>query len=494
MGTTASGIASGLMKRTGLPEPFFERAPGAVCDRGRILLVTYHFPPSRAAGALRWQKMAGIAHELGWGLDVFCLDPAELDHRDDARLEDLPAGVRVFGVPKTSPWIERLESGLHAALRSIRPGARTTRDVKHSQAATPTPAATTRPSSFARTEVAFDAFEPRSWLRAYWSWLDFKKGSDWANRAHGFARRIFEPSQHRLILTCGPPHMVHDAGRRLARETKLPWVMDLRDPWSRSDRTPEVFGSPLWFSLARRWERRCLRSARLIVMNTEPARDVMAEAYPSRAADVIAVPNAFDENPVPDVKRSARFLVAYAGTVYLDRTPETLFRAAARVVREENLRPEEFGIEFMGHLGSIDGTSINELAARAGLARDYLRLHPPSDYAVAERFLADASLLVSLPQDSHLAIPSKVFDYMRYEARLLILAEAGSATELLLRGTSAEVVDPRDENGMAEALRRALRERRRGEIPEPIAADARFSRRSRTRELFEAIELRLGDL
>ena len=268
--------------------------------------------------------------------------------------------------------------------------------------------------------------------------------------------------------------------------------MDLRDPWSRGDRAPEHFGSPMWFALARRWERRCLRSARLVVMNTEPARDVMVAAYPSRAADVIAVPNAFDEDPVPEVQRSARFLVAYAGTVYLDRTPETLFRAAARLIQEESLGPEDFGIEFMGHLGSIDGTTIDELAARAGL-EGYLELHPPSDYAVAERFLAGASLLVSLPQDSHLAIPSKVFDYMRFEARLLALAESGSATERLLRGTSAEVVDPHDENGIAEALRRALHERRRGEIPEPIAADARFSRRSRARELFEAIESRLGD-
>ena len=481
-------------RRDESPGRFFEREPEAVCERGRILLLTYHFPPGRAAGALRWQKMAGLAHELGWGLDVFCLDPAALDHRDDARLEDLPPGIRVFGVPEKTPWIERLEARLHAALRSLGSGAQAAGDASRSEskATKPTPVAVPRPSSFARTEVAFDAFELRSWLRAYWSWLDFAKGGDWADRARGLARRVFDPSQHRLILTCGPPHMVHEAGRRLARETKLPWVMDLRDPWSRGDRAPENFGSPMWFALARRWERRCLRSARLVVMNTEPARDVMAAAYPSRAADVIAVPNAFDEDPVPEVQRSARFLVAYAGTVYLDRTPEILFRAAARLIQEESLGPEDFGIEFMGHLGSIDGTTIDELATRAGL-EGYLELHPPSDYAVAERFLAGASLLVSLPQDSHLAIPSKVFDYMRFEARLLALAESGSATERLLRGTSAEVVDPHDENGIAEALRRALHERRRGEVPEPIAADARFSRRSRARELFEAIESRLGD-
>ena len=49
-------------------------------------------------------------------------------------------------------------------------------------------------------------------------------------------------------------------------------------------------------------------------------------------------------------------------------------------------------------------------------------------------------MLVNLPQDSHLCIPSKVYEYMRYAAWLLALEPADSATALLLRDSAADVV------------------------------------------------------
>ena len=483
---------------------FFDRKVEASFPRGRILLLTYHFPPGRAAGVLRWQKFAALAAERGYGVDAFCLHPNSLEQIEAARLDDLPDGTRAFGIDERPSAMDRLEDrahGLFVRLKGLTGG----RGTGHSSAAsddasTPDPVSSrqaapalkvpARPTSFARTDVRFDPAELRSWLRAYWGLAEYVRHGDWAFRAGDLAHRVFDAHRHRFIVTCGPPHRVHDAGRVLAGKTGLPWIMDLRDPWSRGERIPEVLASPLTYALARRSERKCLAKARLVVMNTEPAREDMAAAYPARAKDVVAVPNAVDEESIPNVPRDPRFLIAYAGTVYLDRTPEVLFRAAARVAEDLELDPSRFGIEFMGSLGSLDGTTIDELADRAGLA-GFVKMHPPSDYQVAQRFLATASMLVSLPQDSHLAIPSKIFDYMRFEARLLALAEPDSATERLLRGTSAEVVEPLDEEGLVRALTRAVLDWRVGKAVEPLATDPRFSRRTRAAELFDAIEARL---
>jgi len=54
-----------------------------------------------------------------------------------------------------------------------------------------------------------------------------------------------------------------------------------------------------------------------------------------------------------------------------------------------------------------------------------------------------------------MAIPSKVFEYMRYEAWLLALAEPRSATAQLLRDTPADVVRPDDVDALAGVLRAA---------------------------------------
>jgi hypothetical protein len=97
-------------------------------------------------------------------------------------------------------------------------------------------------------------------------------------------------------------------------------------------------------------------------------------------------------------------------------------------------------------------------------------------------------VLVSLPQDSHMAIPSKVFEYMRYEAWLLALAEPASATAALLRDTAADVVRPGDMDALADVLRRRYLDFREGRRPARIASDPRFSRRAQAERLFAAID------
>jgi hypothetical protein len=102
--------------------------------------------------------------------------------------------------------------------------------------------------------------------------------------------------------------------------------------------------------------------------------------------------------------------------------------------------------------------------------------------------MARATVLVNLAQDSHLAVPSKIFEYMRYDACLIALAERESATELLLRDTDADVVSPGDVEGVASVLRHRYAEHAAGRRPEPIARTMRFSRLAQAERLFDAIE------
>lgn len=460
------------------PTPFYDstgRSPGAT---RRILLLSPHFPPGAAAGALRWQKLARHACERGFGLDAVAFDPAALERRDEGRLADLPADVRAFGVPPRRLAIERLEKAALAALRPLRRGAR----AGGAEASGPGPARAPASAS------AGPGWHPRQVLRAYDAAMDYAREGSWAADAARVALRVFDPSRHCVVVSCGPPHMAaHEAGRRVAEHTRRPFVVDMRDPWRLVDRLAEGLESPTWRRLAARYERRVIALADLVVMNTVLARDAMRRLYPERAERIIAVLNGWDEDPLPVAKPDPRFLVAFVGTIYLDRDPRPFFRAAGRVVRELGLAPEEFGIEFLGDVGDVGGSSTTALAASEGLDRHF-RARPPAPHREALELMARATLLVNLPQSLPMAIPSKVYEYMRFPAWVLCLSEPGDSPAWLLGAAGGDVVDREDAEGIARVLRTRVEEHRRGVRPEPLARDARFSRRAQAARLFDAID------
>ena len=469
--------------------PFFDSGP-LPGERGRLLLVSYYFPPSPATGALRWQKLARVVAERGLGLDVVTLAPAGIPRPDPRRLEDLPEGVRIYGVPHEPHPVERIErvawQRLKALRAALRPAPKGARETGAGPSEFPQVIAA-RPESFSRAEVQALHASPRDAVRAYHAWLEYARDGQWAAAAAVVGRRLAATGTHRAVISCGPPHMAHEAGRRIAQGAGLPLVTDFRDPWSLVQRLPEPIASRFWFGLAERHERRVLEASSLIVTNTEPARRGFQARYPSLADRVVTVMNGYDDDVVPVVSRRERFVVAYAGTIYLDRDPRPLLRAAGRLVRDLGLDPARFGLEFMGYVEGFGGQSLEALAADAGLA-GYLRTHTPRPRAEALAFLADASLLVSLPQDSDMAIPAKVFEYMLFDAWMLALATPASATGQLLHGSGADVVEPQDEEGIHRVLRQRYTEFRAGIRPARLASDDRFSRRRQGEILLDHLE------
>ena len=462
--------------------PFFVSERTGPPAKGRLLLISYHFPPSRAAGALRWQKMAAHAWNHGWGLDVVTLAADDLPVADLSTLADLPSSTRLFGVPDAGPrfW-ERGENLLWGAVKRFR---------KRAPGGDPDNARVGEPvtQSLARGDLPRIPRTRGDWRRAYNAWSSYAREQAWQRLAASTALQVIDPTVHAAVVTCGPPHMVHEAGRMVAARAGLPHVMDLRDPWAGVERLYESFASPVWYFLARRHEERCVRSAALVAMNTEPARAVMATRYPDRADAMVAVLNGCDDVfPATAATREGPFRVMYAGNMYLDRDPRPLLRASSVVVRELGLDPIRFQLDFIGQVASYGGVAVASLAAAEGLA-DHVRVHAPMPRRELFALLAEAAVLVSLPQDSDSAIPSKVYEYTGFPAWLLAFATPESATGLLLHGSGADVVGPGDVVATAAVLRRRFLEHEAGVRATPIATQARFTRRYQAGIFFAALE------
>lgn len=281
--------------------------------------------------------------------------------------------------------------------------------------------------------------------------------------------------------------MAHVASLELGRRTGLPFIADMRDPWSMVEHLPEEMASPVWYRIARRHERRVISHAALVTMNTDPGREAMQALYPEFAERITTIRNGCDDDAIPETQRDGVFRIRFAGSIYIDRDPRPLFRAVARVVTELALTPERFLIEFVGEVDRYAGIPTMTIAEEEGIAA-FVRVNGPLRRNEVLKFLAAASVLLSLPQDSDYAIPAKIYEYMRASAWMLVLAPPRGATARLLENTEADVVDTADVDGLARALRKRFEQFVRGELPKPVGRDGRFDRRVQSEKLMNLIE------
>jgi hypothetical protein len=445
---------------------------------GRALLIAYHYPPSLAAGALRWASLVRLAGDRGWDFDV-------VTRQADRPEVALPPGEVVRVVEKASR-LEALEGAASAAAKSLRGMAR-----RGSSSGPPgdVPAGAApkeRVTSLHRTEL-LQGSPSRRLLRSYYALRTFRGFRAWAMAAGRAGRELARDRSYDVVLSSGPPHAIHLGARSLARSIGCPYVLDFRDPWFFYERLPEHLASPTWYRLAERHEPICVGEAAATILNTDRSRAALEDQYPDLAERFVTITNGCDLPDEAPHAPSDAFVIAYGGEIYLDRDPRPLMKAAARIIRRRNLGPDEFRLEFMGRVQAYQGVPLMDTARDLGI-ENHLVLHESRPRQELARFLAGASVLVSLPQDSHRAIPSKIYEYMAFPAWMLVMAIPASATAELLQGVEADVVLPGDVDAIERVLEQRFDQWSRGERAEPLGTIPRFQRASQADQLVELLD------
>jgi hypothetical protein len=459
--------------RAGFGSLYFEAAP-VPPETPRVLLISYNFPPDPAVGGLRWQHMSRHFAEHGWAVDVVARDFHRVSDLDRARLRQLPAGTRIFSVPDREPLFSRAHKVAWPIMR---------RFIWRS-------ANTAQLYTLSRPEILKQRGF-RTAVRSYLGWIEITRGNNWAMDAARIATSIVRTGNYVAVISSGPPHMAHEGGRLVASRTGLPHVVDMRDPWSLIQRVQEAIGSPLWLRMTSRYERRVVDDAAIVVMNTEASRDAMRAAYPSNAHKIDVIRNGSDDDPIPPTRHDDCFRIRFAGSIYMDRDPRQVFRAAKRLISERGLTPEQFRIELVGDVRSYGDRDTTVIAREEGV-RDYVSVGGVLSRQQSMEFLAGATMLLSLPQDSDFAVPAKIYEYLRFDAWMLVMATPQSATASLLRDTEADIVDALDADQIAAVLRKRYEQFANGVRPRAIGRDGRFDRSIQAKKLIALITAHRG--
>lgn len=360
----------------------------------KLLLLTYHFPPSAASGTFRLLGFARHLPRFGWQPLVVA--------------------------PPALPW-EPVDADL---LRQV-------------------------PAETAVYPVAYPSARALKGLR----WL--LPNAIWLPRARAACVRMIRQYQPDALLTSSPPHCVHLLGWYLQRRFGLPWIVDFRDPWFIHGRP--AFGRSLWPWFEARCEARVMKSAHVIVANAPRAMKCLREAYPEQRHKMVTLTNGFDPESFPAVSPPATsgavLHVIHAGEVYAGRDPRPFLDALGELRDDPTPGVRPLRVSFLGR-NNESGLDLRGEITRRGLDQ-IVTLGSQLPYAQVLQEMARADLLLLLDSPGRrLGIPAKLYEYLGTGRPILALAEHDGDVAWALRqsGVLHRIAHPRDPGQIKQAL------------------------------------------
>jgi len=408
----------------------------------RILLISYHFPPDPAVGALRASHVAEALQAAGHEVTVITARlPGER-----GRWRPAASGLRIRPI-RSLPTLRDLYAWAKRPFR-LRRSDRAETQTDRSTSDWPDHVPTWK----------------RYLLSLLW-FLDDRTGFviPAVLTAVGQVRGGID-----LVYTTVPPFSGHLVGLILRRLGGFRWAAEFRDPWTDQRGKPPHVRSR-WSDAAERWlERQCLRSANHVIAVTDNTRKLLVAKTNGKAngaglaGKTIVVRNGIERLAVAaSTTRPAHgpFRIVHVGTFYDWRDPRPFFASLAAAIDRFGVPPGSIEVELIGDCRWYHGISVEQVATDVGLAdRVTFRDWVPHD--VALQAIETADLLLLLNENQPAQAPTKAYEYLGTRVPILAFTEEGSEIVHMLRRVGGHyLVTDRNPDTAARFIADAIRNR-----------------------------------
>jgi hypothetical protein len=424
---------------------------------GRVLLVSYLFPPTGGSGIYRPTALAKHLPENGWDVAVLTAAHDRFPWQDDSLMTLVPENCPVHRVAGYEP------ACLAKAMTSFF-SRKTGREARGSQF-TDSP---TRSRHGSRL---------RRWIedRIYWrlirqtnrlGWGDGQ--SLWTGPAVRAGIRQYRRQPFDAVISTGPPHFAHEVAMRIAHRLHLPWVADLRDPLvSDFDRNQPASKQT---AAMRQLEAAVMQHSDCVITTCQSlAADLLRRYLHRSSSNVLSVTNGFDRASLREVARlvessrqgeMCRFVAA--GSFYGRREISRIVEPIRAVLTR---RPEWNGRVRLTIAGTVDAEQRRAWEANRP---DWLELAGYVERNKALELTAKATCnIVVVPDCDHggLSVPGKTFELLALPRHVLTLVPPGSDTEQIVSAAGGATCVPFEQTEhVADAIERIVADHFAGQL------------------------------
>lgn len=403
----------------------------------KVLLITYHFPPDAAVGAVRMAKFAKYLPEHGWEPVVLTVKEKYYDLLDSSAPDIEGSSLRVMRTAmfrNPSYYYRKLKKGLHLD-RSNSDGSR----------------------SLGSGKTGNSRMSLRRWVNFLLSFPDEYAG--WLPFALIKGIKLIRKEDITILMTSGPPHSVHLIGAYLSQWTGIPWIADFRDPWLDNCVSTIEFQNGRIPRLAQWLERRLISRSSLVLTTTQRFTEQLGMRYPSSHEKFVTISNGYDPDEFSNIpfEKEKRFTISYLGSFYHHRNPEPILRAVAELIGGKQIDADRVILRFIGGCGEAEGRAIHALIHQLGLT-DAVEILPWSPRQHALEMMVRSHVLLLLAEDQPLQIPGKVYDYLGAGSDILAMTGDGATADLLREIRRGFVVSPGDRPALKTTIKKLYNE------------------------------------
>ena len=419
----------------------------------KVLIITYYWPPGSGPGVQRFLKFSKYLREFGWEPIILTVENGSYPSLDASLAKDIPEDLKIFKTKTFEPfqWYNILKGKKGKS-----------------------------------TGVGMVGIQDKSWLqklalyiRANYFIPDARKG--WKKYALKKAKSIIIDDHVDAIITTGPPHSAHLIGLDLKKQMNLPWVADMRDPWTTVFYNEFFPRTEVTKQKDKLLEDLVLQSANGVTV----VSNGLKQEFSDRNDNISIIYNGFDETDVPLYipQRNKRFTISYVGNFKPNQNVEVLWEVLFEIKKEEKDFSTDLELFLTGNVDALVTQSIQFYGLQDNLNLSPFVVHQQA----VHRMMSADMLLFVIPKSERnkLIITGKLFEYLATGNLILGIGPVdGDASELLQEANREPLSDYHDKNSIKSQVLAAYQKWKNEESNRVEVGDIkRFSRKGLTEQL-----------
>lgn len=240
-----------------------------------------------------------------------------------------------------------------------------------------------------------------------------------------------------LIIATGEPWINFKYAKNISSKLNIPWIADYRDGWSTNFNTNTTGKISKWLNtfFYQKLEKRYINTCEFIIASDPDVIEDLRELHPHKKIENII--NGYDDlliEQTKDIKQNSKiFTIGYAGTIYKFQQLEMFLEGYENFIRKNKISNTQ--CYFIG--ANYSTQQRQRILSFSETLNPFLVLTDRKPQLDVLNDLKTANILLLLLDDTVIALPAKVYEYIGLDRKILVVKNDKNVVEKIIMNSTS---------------------------------------------------------